>query len=60
MSIFMQQDHGFRVPPALLMMLGHYDGGNNANAAILFPQNPPHGNPTKTEWVRPKYVCVVA
>ena len=37
-------------------MLDHHDGGDNANVAIMFPQNSPHGSPTKTEWVRPKYV----
>ena len=41
-------------------MLDRPDGGNNANAAILFPQNSPHGGQTETERVRPKYVCVAA
>ena len=44
----MQQDYSLHILPALLI-LDHHDGGNNANAAILFPQNLPHGSPTKTE-----------
>ena len=47
-SVVMQQDYSLHILPAL-SMLDHHDGGNNPNAAILFPQNLPHGSPTKTE-----------
>ena len=42
-SVVMQQDYSLHILPAL-SMLDHHDGGNNPNAAILFPQNLPHAS----------------